>query len=49
MPYLIGAAAIFLLGGGVFAAGEGVDKASNAALKLTIAAGAAYLIYKKVK
>jgi hypothetical protein len=45
----MGAAAVLLLGGGVMAAGEGVDKTANAALKIAAAGAVAYIIYKKVK
>ena len=40
--------AILLAGGGLFAAGEGVDTAGNGTLKIALAAGGLYYVFKKV-
>ena len=49
MPWLIGIAAIAAFGYVTDKVGEGINDAGSGALKITLAAGAAYLIYKKVK
>jgi len=39
---------VMLTGGGIYAGGEGLNQAGNATIKAALAAGALYIIYKKV-
>lgn len=49
MNILIAGAALFVAGGWFFdKAGEGINDASNGALKLIAVGGVAYIVYKKV-
>lgn len=40
---LLGAAAVALTGGGLWAAGEGADSLANTAIKLTVVAGVVFV------
>jgi hypothetical protein len=48
MPWLIAGAFMALSGGGIFAAGEGLDSAGNATLKIAAAAAIGFYVFKKV-